>query len=109
MPLCSSSHVFHPVVDNFYWLSGLDSQERDMRGEHRWVLFLAAKRAARFHLHHTYTVFRQATQFHERLMYIVGALQRTPHGDSLVRIESRDHSIVFDVQLLLRAGGVFRF
>src|ERR1700675_3018129 len=42
-------------------------------------------------------------------MHIVGALQRAPYGDALLRIETRDHSVVFDVQLLLRAGGVFRF
>ena len=39
-------------------------------------------------------------------MNVVWALQRAPNGDSILGVERCDDSVVFDVQLLLRAGEV---
>jgi len=39
-------------------------------------------------------------------MNVIRTLQRAPDGDSVFRVECRDDSIVFDVQLFLRAGEV---
>jgi hypothetical protein len=40
---------------------------------------------------------------------IVGALKRAPNGEALLRIPGSNHSIVFYVELFLRARGVFGF
>ena len=40
-------------------------------------------------------------------MHIIGTLQRAPDRDALLCIEAGDHSVIFDVKLLLRAGPVF--
>ena len=42
-------------------------------------------------------------------MDIIRTLQRSPDGDALLGIEGRDHSVVFDVELFLRAGRVLAF
>ena len=42
-------------------------------------------------------------------MHVIGTLQRAPHRDPLRRIERRDHSVIFDVELLLRAGRILAF
>ena len=42
-------------------------------------------------------------------MYVVRALEGTPHCQALLRLERRYHSVVFDVQLLLRSRRVLTF
>ncbi len=40
---------------------------------------------------------------------IMDGLQRSPNGNSIRSVIRRDHSVIFDVQLLLRAGEVLAF
>ena len=54
-------------------------------------------------------VFRQVEKRHQRFVDVIRALQRTPHGDALIRIKRRDHPVIFDIELFLRAGRVFAF
>ena len=42
-------------------------------------------------------------------MNVIGALERAPDGDALLGIEGGDHSVVFYVELFLRASCVFGF
>src|SRR5271166_1279431 len=42
-------------------------------------------------------------------MHVIRTLQRSPHRDTELRIEDRDHPIVFYIELLLRSGEVFAF
>ena len=102
-------HVFHAVVDDFHRPTGLDGQERRMRRNHGRKLFFSAKGAACLHLHDTNFLFGKAAKRHQSFVNVVRTLQRTPDGDSFLRIERCDDSIVFDVELLLRSGGVFAF
>ena len=44
---------------------------------------------------------------HQRLVHVVRALQRSPHGHAVGGIRHRDHALIFDVELFLRAGPVF--
>jgi hypothetical protein len=74
--------------------------------DHGRVFFLSSERASGFHLHNANLVFGKAAQRHQRLMNVVRALQRAPHSNSIFGVERRDRSVIFDVQLLLRAGKV---
>ena len=80
-----------------------------MSSDHGGILFLAAEGAARFHLHDANMIGGQVEKFHERFVDVIGALQGAPDGEALPRIEGGDHAVVFDVKLLLRAGGVLGF
>ncbi len=106
MPLRRRRHIFHAVVDNFHGPAGFDREQRRMARDHGRVLFFSAECAARLHLHDANLVLGKAAQRHQRLVNVVRALQRTPDGDSIFRIERGDDAVVFDVQLLLRAGEV---
>src|SRR5215470_10794521 len=80
-----------------------------MRGDHRRVFLLAAKRPACFELYDAHAICGQPTKVHQRLVHIVRTLKRPPHRESLPRVESRDHSIVLDVELFLRSSPIFTF
>jgi hypothetical protein len=75
----------------------------------RRVLFLPAEAPARLHLHDTYVVPRHAEQRRQRLVHVVRALQRSPHGDAVRRTGDGDHALRLDVELLLRASFVLAF
>ena len=77
-----------------------------MRGNHRGIFFLAAKAAAGFHLYDANAVFWEAKECGECLMNVIGALQRAPDRDTVIRIGACDHSLGLDVELFLRPGFV---
>ena len=109
MTLRSGHHVFQAAIDNLHWLSRFDGQQRRMRRDHRGVIFLATESSACFHLYDPHAICRQAAEFHQSFVYIVGALQRSPHGETALRIKGRDHPIVLYVQLFLCPGHIFSF
>ena len=109
MALRGGRHVFHAVVNNFDRLAGLHGEERGVGGDHGRIFFLAAKSAAGFHLHDADAICGEVAELHEGFVDVVGTLKRTPHCEALLGIEGGDHSVIFDVELLLRAGGVFGF
>ena len=45
----------------------------------------------------------------QRLVHVVGALQRTPHGNAALGAPLGDDAVVLNVEMLLRAGAVFAF
>ncbi len=102
-----SDHVFHAVVDNFHGASGFHCQQRGMRRDHGRVFFFSAERSAGFHLHDAHFFFGQRKKGHQGLVHVVWALQGTPNGGSVFRVERRDHAVVFDIELFLRAGEIF--
>ena len=109
MALGGGGHVFHAVVNHFDGLPGFPGEERGVRGNHRGIFFLAAKRAAGFHLHDADAILGQAEKLHEGFVDVIRTLQRAPDGEAMLGVEGGDHAVVFDVELLLRAGGVFAF
>ena len=102
-------HVFGAVVDYFYGAAGFLREERGVRGDHRGIFFLAAESASGFRLDHAHPIFGQAEQRDQRLVDVVGALQRAPDGDAVGVVDLRDHALGLDVELLLRAGLIFAF
>src|SRR5271170_8325449 len=102
-------HVLGAVVYYFYGLAGLPREERRVGGDHRGVFFFAAKAAAGLRLHHANAVFREAKEDGESFVHIVGALERAPDGDALIRVRARDHSLGLDIELLLRSRFVIAF
>ena len=109
MAFRSRRHIFHAVINNLHRLAGLHRQKRGVTGDHRRIILLASESAASFHLHDSNFFCRKTAQGHERFVNVIGALQRTPHRDSLLGIIRGDHSIVLYVELLLRARPVFAF
>ena len=47
---------------------------------------------------------RQVEEPGERVVDVVRALHRSPHGDAVLRIGDREHAVRLDVELLLRAA-----
>ena len=80
-----------------------------MGRDHRRIFFLAAKSAARFHLHDAHAISGQIAEFHQRFVYVVRALERAPYSEALLRVEGGDHSVIFDIELFLRPGRIFTF
>src|SRR6185503_2153604 len=80
-----------------------------MSGNQGWVFFFTAKPAASFSLNDADLLFRQAKQFYERFVNVVRTLHRTPDRDAFSRIRDRNRTVVFDVELFLRAGFIFTF
>ncbi len=109
MALGGGGHVFHAVVDNFYGFARLHREKRGVGGDHRGVFFFAAESAAGFYLDDADAIGGQVEKFQESFVNVVGALERTPDGEPSLRVEGRDHAIIFDVELFLRAGSVFGF
>ena len=109
MAFGSRGQIFHAVVDHFDWVARLESQQRGVRGQDRWIVLLAAKGAAGLGLNHTHLVLGQIEDRHQRLVHVVRALQRAPHHDAALGAVLGDDSVVFNVKMLLRAGAVFAF
>lgn len=80
-----------------------------MGGDHGGIFFLASEGAACFHLDDADAVGGQGEKLHEGFMDIVGTLKGAPNCEALLRIENGNHAVVFNVELLLRAGGIFGF
>ena len=109
MALGGRHHVFRAVVNNFHGLPGLPRQKRRVPRDHRGIFFLAAESAAGLRLNHANFFRRQIEQWHERLVHVVGTLQRSPDRHAVRGICRRDHALVFDVELFLRAGPILAF
>ncbi len=109
MAFGSRGQIFHAVVDHFDWVARLESQQRGVRGQDRWIVLLAAKGAAGLGLNHTHLVLGQIEDRHQRLVHVVRALQRAPHHDTALRAVLGDDAVVLNVEMLLRAGAVFAF
>ncbi len=77
-------------------------------GEHGWIFFLTAKRAAGLGLNDANVFRRQAGESYQRLVYIERTLHRTPDGQPGVA-GLCDDSIGFDIKLFLGSGAVFAF
>src|SRR3954469_4799309 len=73
---------------------------------HGRILFFAAEASARFGLHDANLILRQIEELDERLVNIVGALHRPPHGHALIRVGDGNHAVSLYVKLLLRARAV---
>jgi hypothetical protein len=84
MALGGCRHIFQTVVNNFHRPSRFHRQQRRMARNHRGIIFFAPESASGLGLHHTDLVGRQIAQCHERFVHVVGALQRTPHRDSVL-------------------------
>ena len=106
MPLGRCGHVFHAVVDNFHGAAGFHCQQPSVPRDHGRVFFFSAKRSASLHLHDAHFFFGQREKSHQRLVHVVRALQGTPNGDAILRVECRDHTIVFNIALFLRASEI---
>src|ERR1700676_3548745 len=104
--LGGGAHVLHTIVNNFHRVPGFHSQQRRMGRDHGGIFFFTSERASGFHLHHADLLFRKAAQDHQRFMNVVWTLQGTPDRDAVLLAEGRNYSIVFDIQLLLRAGEI---
>ena len=80
-----------------------------MSRDHGGVFFFPAERSAGFHLHDAHFFFGQREKRHQRLMHVIRALQGTPNGNAVFRVERCNHAVVFYVELLLSTGEVFTF
>src|SRR6266481_1581433 len=109
MTLRSRRHAFQAVIDDFHRASRLHGEKRRVARNYRGIIFLASESAPGLSLHHTNFLCQQIAQRHQRLMYVIRTLQRTPHRNSLLAIEDRNYPVVFDVKLLLRTRGVLAF
>ena len=109
MSLRRRYHILSPVVHNFYGPAGLPCQQRRVTRDHGRIFFLAAESAARFHLDDANLFFRKPEKHAERFVNVIRTLQRPPHGYAVPRIRSSDHSLRFDIELLLRPSGILAF
>ena len=107
MTLRRSRHVFLAVVDYFDRMAGFPSQQCRVSRDHRRILFFPAECAACLLLYDADLVRRQIKQRHQRFLNVVRALHRSTHGHALLPVEGSDHAIRFDIELLLRARGIF--
>ena len=80
-----------------------------MAGEDGGIIFLATERAAGFSLDDAHLVFRQVEDAAQCFENVVGALQRTPHRDSVLCAVLGNDALVLDIQVFLRAGAIFTF
>ena len=101
--------VLVAVVDHPHRLAHALRQQSGVDGDHRRVLLLAAEAAARLGLHDHRLLGRQPQRPPERLVDVVGALQRAVDGDPAVRPWHADHGLVLDVELLLVTDSVLAF
>ncbi len=109
MALGRGRHVFRAVVNNLDGSTGFPGEEGRVPRDHRRIFFLAAEAAARLDLHDANFVFRQIEQFQQRLVNIIRALHRTPDSHAVCGAGNRNHAVVLDVELLLRARAIFAF
>ena len=109
MTLGGRRHIFGAIVNQLHRFARFPRQQRRVAGDHRRIFFLSAEASAGFHLNDANFLRRQAEQRDQRLVHVVRALHRTPHGDAVLQIGYRDRAVIFDVELFLRAGFVLSF
>src|SRR6187402_264220 len=102
-------HIFATVVTDFYGASGLLRQKRRMRSNHGREIFLATEGSTGLGLDHAALIFGQIEGHHQSMVQVVRALQRAVYGHALFFAVLRNASVVFNVELLLRAGAVLAF
>ena len=108
MPLGRRQQILDAVVDHLHRTAGLEREDRGVARQHRRVFFLAAEAAAGFRLHHPDAIGRQLQQHDQRLVHVVGTLQRSVDRHLAVA-GHRDHAVGLDVELLLMGGAIFAF
>ena len=109
MALGGCGQIFHAVVDHLDRMAALHGQQSRVRGKRGRIILLAAERAAGLGLHHAHFFVGQVEDLDQRLVHVVGALQRTPDGDAALGAPLRDDAVVLNVEMLLRAGAVLAF
>jgi hypothetical protein len=98
-------HVLEAVVDELHRAARLQGEERGVAGDDRRVVLLAPETAARLGLDDPDPVGRKTQQADERLVHVVGALERPVHRDAAVG-RNRDHPLRLEVDVLLASGPV---
>ena len=106
MALGRRSQILHAIVGHLHHVPALHRQQRRVRSQRRRVIFLPSKRAARLGLDHAHFIFFEIEHRKQRLVHVVRALQRTPHRNAALLTPFRDHAVVLDVEVLLRAGTI---
>ena len=106
VPLRGRRDVLEPVVHDPHWPAALPRQQRGVPADHRRIFLLAAEAAPRDGLHDPHLGIRQRKRARQRLVHVVGTLQRSPHRKAAVSGALRQHAVVLDVQLLLVAAAV---
>ncbi len=106
MALGRRRQIFHAVVDHLNRMAALHGQQGRVAGKYRWIVLFAAERAARLSLDDAHLILGKIEYTAQRFEYVVGALQRSPYGDATFGIVLRDHAVVFNVKVFLRAGTV---
>ena len=109
MTLRRGDHVFGAVIDHLDRPARFARQQGRVPGDHRGVFFLPAKAATGFSLNHAHLFFRPAKQLDQGLMHIIRTLHRSPDRHAIFWISNRNRPVVFNIELLLRAGFIFAF
>src|ERR1044071_1314170 len=109
MALGRCRHIFRAVVNNLDGATGFPREQSGVTGDHRSILYFPAEAAARLYLHDANLIFREIEQLEQRLVNVIRALHRTPNGHAIFGRGNRNHSVVLNVKLLLRARLVFAF
>ncbi len=74
-----------------------------MTRDHGRIFFFTAKGSASFLLNDANLVGRKAEQIHQRLMNVVGALERARDRYTVLNAGGRNHPVWLDVDVFLRA------
>ena len=107
MALGCRCKILHAVVNHLDGMAGLESQQSRMGSEGRRIILFAAKGAAGFSLDDADLVFGQIKDREQRPVHVVRTLQRAPHRYSICLAPLSDDTVVFNVEMLLRAGAIF--
>ena len=106
MALGGGGDVLEPVVRDLDRPAALPRQQCCVPADHGGILLLAAEASARHGLRDPHLLGRQAEDARERLVHVVGTLERAAHEDAVVLRALRDHAVVLDVELLLVPAAV---
>src|SRR5262249_7917549 len=100
MALGSRGNIFSAIVNQLDRTLRFMGEQRGVAGNHRWVLFLAAKSAAGRSLNDDGLFVSKVEEKFDGAMNIVGALHRAEHRHLVVSGNS-DYALWLDIELLL--------
>ena len=106
MSLGGRGQIFHAVVDHLHRMAALHGEQRRVARDDGGIILFAAECAAGFSLDDANLVIGQIEDGTQSFENVVRALQRAPHRDAALRAVLRDHALVLDVKMFLRAGAV---